>query len=291
MVKTGYFPIYELSQASDGHGLRDTYHEYSSAHYLDLPGGSDIKESAWQCRRPGFDAWLGKIPWRREWQPTLVFLPGKSHGQRSLAGYSPGGRKESDTTEQLNNIIIWVPVISISTVLLWPMAFPLFESPREEELPKWPSTIPTFWYSWLCVYGLDHWLNFNEQNTAEGMGYHFWEEAIKDFPLFHILSFWVSSSVCSDRVRGKSTWWETLGCFPLCWSLSCVQLFATLWTAAHQALLSMGFSSKNTEVIAIPFFRESSWPRDQTQVFCIAGRFFIIWSFQLPASKDSRAWS
>ena len=42
-----------------------------------------------------------KDPWRRKWQPTPVFLPGEFHGQRSLAGYSPWGRKESDTTEQL----------------------------------------------------------------------------------------------------------------------------------------------------------------------------------------------
>ena len=42
---------------------------------------------------------LGRFPWRRAWQPTLVFLPGKSHGQRSLAGYSPQGRTESDMTE------------------------------------------------------------------------------------------------------------------------------------------------------------------------------------------------
>ena len=48
--------------------------------------------------RPGFDPWVGKIPWRTEWQPTPVFLPGEFHGQRSLAGYSPWGCKESDTT-------------------------------------------------------------------------------------------------------------------------------------------------------------------------------------------------
>jgi len=45
----------------------------------------------------GFDPWIGKIPWRKEWQPNPVFLPGKSHGQRSLAGCSPWGCKESDT--------------------------------------------------------------------------------------------------------------------------------------------------------------------------------------------------
>ena len=51
-----------------------------------------------QCRRPGFRPWVGKIPW--QWLPTLVFLPGGFHGQRSLAGYTPRGHKESDMTEQ-----------------------------------------------------------------------------------------------------------------------------------------------------------------------------------------------
>ena len=49
--------------------------------------------------RDGFDPWVGKICWRRLWQPTPIFLPGESHGQRSLAGYSPQGHKESDMTE------------------------------------------------------------------------------------------------------------------------------------------------------------------------------------------------
>ena len=42
-----------------------------------------------ETKRPGLDPWVGKIPWSRKWQPTPVFLPGESHGQRSLAGYSP----------------------------------------------------------------------------------------------------------------------------------------------------------------------------------------------------------
>ena len=54
------------------------------------------------CRRPGFDPCVGKIPWRRKWQSIPVFLPGESHGQRSLAGRSPQGHKESDTTERLH---------------------------------------------------------------------------------------------------------------------------------------------------------------------------------------------
>ena len=65
----------------------------------DFPGGSDGKASAYNVGYPGFNPWVRKIPWRRKWQPTPVFLPGKSHGWRSLVGYSPWGRKESDTTE------------------------------------------------------------------------------------------------------------------------------------------------------------------------------------------------
>ena len=70
---------------------------------MGLPWWLSGKESTCQCRRCGFDPWVGKIPWRRKCQPTPVFLPGKSHGQRSLAGYSAQGRKESDMTQQLNN--------------------------------------------------------------------------------------------------------------------------------------------------------------------------------------------
>ena len=51
----------------------------------------------------GVRSLVGKIRWRRKWLPTTVYLPGKSHGQRSLAGYSPCGRKESDKTEQLTH--------------------------------------------------------------------------------------------------------------------------------------------------------------------------------------------
>ena len=50
-------------------------------------------------KRLRFDPWIGKILWRREWKPTLLCFPGESHEQRSLVGYSPWCRKESDTTE------------------------------------------------------------------------------------------------------------------------------------------------------------------------------------------------
>ena len=72
--------------------------EYWVIFHCGLPRWLSSKESACQCRSHGFDLWVGKISWRRKWQPTAVFLPGKSHRQRSLAGYSPWGCKESDRT-------------------------------------------------------------------------------------------------------------------------------------------------------------------------------------------------
>ena len=66
----------------------------SSFPQYSFASGSVVKNPpACQCRRCGFDPWVGKIPWRRNWQPTLVFFPGKSHGQKSPVGYSPWGCK------------------------------------------------------------------------------------------------------------------------------------------------------------------------------------------------------
>ena len=78
------------------HVIHVTYQSYCLRKWL------SGKESACQCRghrRDRFSPWLGKIPWRREWQPTPLFLPGKSHGRKSLMGYSLWGCKELDMTE------------------------------------------------------------------------------------------------------------------------------------------------------------------------------------------------
>ena len=70
----------------------------------------------WETR---FNPWVGKIPWRRKWQPTSVFLPGESHGRRSLVGYSPQGCKELDTTEWLHFHFHFKPIAAITRFLVY----------------------------------------------------------------------------------------------------------------------------------------------------------------------------
>ena len=77
-----------------------------SRQHQGFPSGAGIKNlpaNAGDVRRHEFNPWVAKIPWRKKWQPTPVFLPGESHGQRSLVGYSPRARKESDVTEHTRN--------------------------------------------------------------------------------------------------------------------------------------------------------------------------------------------
>ena len=77
-------------------------HIVKSSKLWSSTGGASGKEPACQCRRRKrceFDPWVRKIPWRRAWQLTPVFLPGESHGQRSLVGDSLWTCKESDMTE------------------------------------------------------------------------------------------------------------------------------------------------------------------------------------------------
>ena len=77
-----------------------------------------------QCGKLGFNPWVGKISWRRKWHPTPVFLPGKSHGQRSLVGYSPWGCKELDTTERLHFHLFPFYL----GIMCWSYSFPFCEA-------------------------------------------------------------------------------------------------------------------------------------------------------------------
>ena len=80
-------------KSSGHHGISDWKQE---------PSWGSLEMLLAAAPRPGFDPWVGKIPWKREWQPTSVIWSEKSHGKRSLEGYRPWGHQESDTTEQLS---------------------------------------------------------------------------------------------------------------------------------------------------------------------------------------------
>ena len=81
-------------------------HTHTHTHTHTLPWWLRWYRICLQCKKPRFDPWVRKIPWRRKWQPTPVSLPGKSHGQWSLVGCSPWGRKESGTTEWIILLIL-----------------------------------------------------------------------------------------------------------------------------------------------------------------------------------------
>ena len=94
MVELGFSPTQpdSINRAFNHHLL----------HSMGLPGGASGKEPACQCKRHKrlwLHSWVGKMPWRRAQQPTPVFLPGESRGQKSLLDYSPLGHRESDTPE------------------------------------------------------------------------------------------------------------------------------------------------------------------------------------------------
>ena len=87
---------------------------------MDSPGGSDGTESVRNAGDPRFNPWVGKIPWRREWQPTLVFLLREFLGQRSLAGYSPWAHKKLDTTQQLSLFFFFENEQGLFPRQIWP---------------------------------------------------------------------------------------------------------------------------------------------------------------------------
>ena len=128
-----------------------------------------------QCRRPRFNPWVGKIPSRRKWQSTPVPLPGISHGHRSLVGYSPWGRKESDTTLRLHFTSLrghlciggggcgLVAKSCLTLATLWSVAFQVPLSMGFHRQEYWSGCHfllqGIFWTQELnpCLLGLLHW--------------------------------------------------------------------------------------------------------------------------------------
>ena len=114
-------------------------------------------------KKLGFDPWVWKIPWRRKWQPTPVFLLGKFHGQRSLRGYSPWGYKESDMPEQLT-----------LTLSLWKLCWSVLWGHRGNLVKKCVCMCRRVWLfttPWTVAHQTPLSVEFSSKNT--GMGYYF----------------------------------------------------------------------------------------------------------------------
>ena len=109
----------ETTKCEKTHFYSRSHPNASTSILYGLPWWLSGKESACQCSRHGFNPWAGKIPWRKKWQPTPVFLPGKSHGPRSLVGYSPWGRKKVE-----HNLASKQQQLHLNNVLK--MSFPTF---------------------------------------------------------------------------------------------------------------------------------------------------------------------
>ena len=179
--------------------------------WLGFPG----KESACRCRRHRFDPWVGKIPWRREWQPTPVFLPEESHGQRSLVGYGPWGCKELDTTEQL----------PLFTLLVWFQSsgsqhgyLPLVQSTKLQSL----AFKQTYWLISRVIFKITHTrTQFWPQSSRKQCSISFpWklQKCVCVCVCMHARLV-VSNSLGPQKSESES--------------LSRVRLFATQWTVAY----------------------------------------------------------
>ena len=121
----------------------------SSERERGLPRWLSGKESACQCRRCKryvFDPWVRKIPWRRKWHPTPVFLPGKSHGRRSLAGNSPWAHKESHSTSMDKSVFMGALGSRLEAVKLkcsWRLRAILRRQVHHQMANLWTVVLPT----------------------------------------------------------------------------------------------------------------------------------------------------
>ena len=125
------FVNYCCMQSDSVHIWTETWlfsHTYTSIYKGGFPSSTSGKELAFQRRgkRCGFDPRAGKIPWSRKWQPTTVFLPGESYGQRSLVGYSLWGCKESDRTEVTYHTHVHIYVYKILFDILFHCGLSLY---------------------------------------------------------------------------------------------------------------------------------------------------------------------
>ena len=105
-----------------------------------------------RCWRPRSNPCFRKIPWRRKWQPTPVFLPGEFHGQRSLAGYSPWGHRDLDTTERLSFSLLTEGLHSLKIHILKPS--PQYDGICRQDIGEdnWFTRVESSWEGLMPVW-------------------------------------------------------------------------------------------------------------------------------------------
>ena len=188
---------------------------------LGFPGAANGKDPACQCRRLrkcGFDPWVRMIPWRRARQPAPVFLPGESHGQKSLAGDSPWGHKESDTAERLNTAAARV---FMRVYIFFSGIFSEGQTSCSSILKySHVSFIRTRTFSYVII------VHLSIRKLSSGA------------TLLYNLHLTLRFQELSQHMLFRSSFLGIL----LCYSLSHVWLFSTPWIVTSQVSLSMGFS-------------------------------------------------
>ena len=177
---------------------------------------------------------------RRQWYPTPVLLPGKSHGQRSLVGCSPWGHQESDTTERLH---FHFSLSCIGKGNGNPLQCSCLENPRDGE--AW----------WAAFYGVAQSRTRLKRLSSRSSSMPVWEQEVYGKLLLYFHFEWVSE--------------VTQSCPTLCDPLDCSPPGSLVHGIFQAWILEWG---------AISFSRGSSQPRDWTQVSRVVGRCFTVWA-------------
>ena len=127
----------------------------------------------WRHKRLGFSPWVRKIPWRRAWQPTPAFLPGKSHGQRSLANYSPQGGKSQTQLKRLSThtqgnlcVTFWESVRLFSKVAVLCYNLPSSVERSNLSISSPTLVIISLFYSGICIVKDGYFCQLQDQNYS-----------------------------------------------------------------------------------------------------------------------------
>ena len=166
-------------------------HLHKTTSIFGIPRWLNGKESTCQCRRCRFDPWVGKIPWRRAWQPTPVFLPGESHGQRNLAGYS---HKVTKSQTQLK----WLITHACTSIFA-----PTCTHLRRRQWHPTPVLLPRKSHGRRSLVGCSPWGSW-KSDTTEWLHFHFSLSCIGEGngnPL---------QCSCLENPRDRGAWWAAV---------------------------------------------------------------------------------